>query len=164
MLLPSDLLERGRGLDNKAVDCRGCEVINTEFAASSRLIENGAGLFCFGDAVTLADVVPIPQMANARRFGARTDFPQLEAIEAATLTHPAFVASRLEAQMDAGPMLTFTPGGQCCRIADPGVYYAPPLAFDRRSCSARGRAYLQRQTRHKAARSLNHAADASADP
>ena len=79
------------------------EVIESGLAACAKLIENHAGPFCFGEAVTLADVVLIPQLANARRFGARTDFPRLEAIEAAALALPAFAASRPEAQVDADP-------------------------------------------------------------
>lgn len=94
---------RARGLDQGAVDGWSREVIEGGLASCSRLIEERDGPFCFGEAITLADVVLIPQMANARRFGARTDFPRLEAIEAAALAHPAFAASRPEAQADADP-------------------------------------------------------------
>ena len=129
-LLPADLLERARvrafalavacdihpvqnlrvlrmlkkrGLDQPAIDEWAREVIESGLAACSRLIEHREGPFCFGAEVTLADIVLIPQMANARRFGARVDYPRLEAIEAAALAHPAFVASRPKAQADADP-------------------------------------------------------------
>ncbi len=92
---------RARGLDKAAVDGWAHEVIEGGLAACAKLIEHRTGPYCFGAAVTLADVVLIPQMANARRFGARVDFPRLEAIEAAALAHPAFVAARPEAQVDA---------------------------------------------------------------
>jgi maleylpyruvate isomerase len=95
---------RARGLDQAAVDGWAREVIEPGLAACARLIANRSGPFCFGDAVTLADVVLIPQMANARRFGARTDFPRLEAIEAAALALPAFAGARPEAQADADPV------------------------------------------------------------
>lgn len=94
---------RARGLDQEAVDGWAREVIEGGLAACARLIEGREGPFCFGGAFTLADVVLIPQMANARRFGARTDWPRLEAIEAAALAHPAFIASRPDAQADADP-------------------------------------------------------------
>lgn len=92
---------RARGLDQEAVDGWAREVMAGGLAACSRLIADRAGPFCFGAAVTLADVVLIPQMANARRFGARTDFPRLEAIEDAALAHPAFASTRPELQADA---------------------------------------------------------------
>jgi maleylpyruvate isomerase len=92
---------RRRGLDKVAVDGWAHAVIESGLAACSRLIADQAGPFCFGGAVTLADAVLIPQLANARRFGARIDFPRLEAIEAAALALPAFVISRPEAQADA---------------------------------------------------------------
>lgn len=94
---------RARGLDQAAVDGWAREVIEGGLAACARLIEHRSGPFCFGDAITLADVVLIPQMANARRFGARTDFPRLEAIEAHALAHPAFAAALPAAQVDADP-------------------------------------------------------------
>lgn len=94
---------RARGLDQAAVDGWAREVIEGGLAACSRLIEHRSGPFCFGERLTLADIVLVPQMTNARRFGARTDWPRLEAIEAAALAHPAFVASRPDAQPDADP-------------------------------------------------------------
>lgn len=94
---------RKRGLDQAAIDGWACEVIEGGLAACSRLIADRTGAFCFGDAITLADIVLIPQMANGRRFGARVDFPRLEAIEAAALALPAFAAARPEAQPDADP-------------------------------------------------------------
>ena len=95
---------RRLGQDQAAIDGWARDVIESGLAACARLIEDRSGPFCFGAAITLADVVLIPQMANARRFGARTDYPRLKAIEAAALAHPAFVASRPEAQADADPV------------------------------------------------------------
>lgn len=94
---------RGHGLDQAAVDGWARAVIESGLAACARLIEDRTGPFCFGEAITLADVVLIPQLANARRFGAKTDYPRLEAIEANALVHPAFAAARPAAQIDADP-------------------------------------------------------------
>lgn len=92
-----------RGLDQAAVDGWVREVIEGGLAACARLIAARTGPFCFGEAITLADVVLVPQLANARRFGARTDFPRLEAIEAHALAHPAFAAALPAAQADTDP-------------------------------------------------------------
>lgn len=94
---------RARGLDQAAVDAWAREVIEGGLEACSRLIADRSGSFCFGEMITLADITLIPQLANARRFGARTDYPRLEAIEAAALAHPAFADSRPAAQGDADP-------------------------------------------------------------
>jgi maleylpyruvate isomerase len=94
---------RARGLDQAAVEGWAREVMETGLAACARLIADRSGPYCFGEAITLADVVLIPQLANARRFGARTDFPRLEAIEANALAHPAFAAAVPSKQIDADP-------------------------------------------------------------
>lgn len=94
---------RARGLDQAGVDGWAREVIESGLEACSRLIADRTGPFCFGEAVTLADIVLIPQMANARRFGARVDYPRLEAIEANALVLPAFAAALPAAQSDADP-------------------------------------------------------------
>jgi maleylacetoacetate isomerase/maleylpyruvate isomerase len=73
---------------------RGLEVQAREFSASGR--------YCFGDAVSLADVLLVPQMFNARRF--KTDltaFPTLVGISAHLEALPAFAAARPEVQPDA---------------------------------------------------------------
>ena len=56
----------------------------------------------YGDAVSLADVLLVPQMFNARRF--ETDlspFPTLVAISTYLESLPAFAAARPEVQPDA---------------------------------------------------------------
>jgi maleylacetoacetate isomerase len=58
--------------------------------------------FCFGDAVSLADVLLVPQMFNARRFQTDlTPFPKLVAISSYLETLPEFAAARPEVQPDA---------------------------------------------------------------
>lgn len=63
---------------------------------------SSANRYCYGDAVSLADVLLVPQMFNARRFGVDlTPFPALTAISAHLESLPAFAAARPEAQPDA---------------------------------------------------------------
>jgi maleylpyruvate isomerase len=74
---------------------RGLEQQAREFSAGGR--------YCFGDAVSLADVCLVPQMFNAGRF--KTDltmFPTLTSISAHLESLPAFAAARPEVQPDAG--------------------------------------------------------------
>jgi maleylacetoacetate isomerase len=58
-----------------------------------------AAPYCCGDAVTLADVMLVPQVANARRMNVDLSaFPRIVAAEQACLALPAFAAARPEAQ------------------------------------------------------------------
>lgn len=60
------------------------------------------GRYCFGDSVSLADVLLVPQMFNARRF--QTDlapYPKLVQICGHLEALPEFAAARPEAQPDA---------------------------------------------------------------
>lgn len=61
-----------------------------------------AGRFCVGDAPTLADIVLVPQLYNARRYDCDlTAYPTLTAIESACLALPAFADTAPENQPDA---------------------------------------------------------------
>jgi maleylacetoacetate isomerase len=72
----------------------GLEAQAREFSA--------AGRYCFGDALSLADVFLVPQMFNARRFKTDlTPFPTLTGISAHLESLPAFAAARPEVQPDA---------------------------------------------------------------
>lgn len=73
---------------------KGLEIQARELSSDNR--------YCYGDSATLADVLLVPQMFNARRFG--TDlapFPTLTAISAHLESLPAFAAARPEVQPDA---------------------------------------------------------------
>lgn len=60
------------------------------------------GPYLFGKSVTMADVLLVPQMYNARRFGVDlAPFPKLVAADSALAQLPAFAAARPEAQADA---------------------------------------------------------------
>jgi maleylacetoacetate isomerase len=73
---------------------RGLEVQAREFSAKGR--------YCFGDAVSIADVLLVPQMFNARRFKTDlTPFPTLVGISTHLEALPAFAAARPEVQPDA---------------------------------------------------------------
>jgi maleylacetoacetate isomerase len=73
---------------------KGLEAQAREYSVTQR--------YCFGDALTLADVCLVPQMFNAQRF--ETDlsaFPTLTAISSHLESLPEFAAARPEVQPDA---------------------------------------------------------------
>jgi maleylacetoacetate isomerase len=79
--------------------------IDAGLAALMTLVERAPvqGRYCYGDAVTLADVVLAPQMVNARRFGCDLGrLPRLVEIEHALLRLPAFKVNSPEVNPD-GP-------------------------------------------------------------
>lgn len=69
----------------------------------TRLESDGeTGQFCHGDQPGMADVVLIPQIFNAKRFGCdMTPYPTLQRINAACLAMEAFKRAAPEAQPDA---------------------------------------------------------------
>jgi len=61
----------------------------------------GAGPYCCGGEVTIADICLVPQVNNARRLKVPLDkFPKIVAIDAACLALPAFDRARPENQPD----------------------------------------------------------------
>lgn len=71
------------------------------FAALEVMAAKG-GPYLLGKAITMADVLLVPQMYNARRFGVDlTPFPLLVAADASMQALPAVEAARPEAQPDA---------------------------------------------------------------
>lgn len=92
---------RGRGLTEVETSAWAAEVIGSGLEAFATLIARFDGPYCFGGQLTLADVVLVPQLANARRFGARFDFGRIRAVEDACRELPAFTASSPEMQPDA---------------------------------------------------------------
>ncbi len=92
---------RAAGLDEDAVKGWAIETIERGLEAFSALIASEPGPYCFGTEVTLADLLLVPQLGNARRFGAHFDFPRLAAIEAACMELEPFRRAAPEAQADA---------------------------------------------------------------
>lgn len=90
-----------RGLNQLVTDAWAAEVIEAGLAAFAHLVAGNAGPYCFGENVTLADVLLVPQLGNARRFGAKFDFGRIAEIEAACMKLPAFIAAAPENQPDA---------------------------------------------------------------
>lgn len=96
------ILDRLRALDLGEARVTGWarEVIDEGLDAFAALLP-GEGPYCFGDAVTLADLCLVPQLHNARRFAVDVRWPRLLAIEAACLRLAAFARAAPENQADA---------------------------------------------------------------
>lgn len=72
------------------------------FQALETLAAAHAGIYCFGDEVSFADICLVPQMYNARRFGLElADFPRLAAIDSHCRALPAFAAAHPDNQVDS---------------------------------------------------------------
>ena len=77
-------------------------VIAEGLAACETLLAGSSGPFCFGARPTLADLCLVPQLYNARRFGADVSgLRRLLDAEAAAAALPAFIAAAPERQPDA---------------------------------------------------------------
>ncbi len=97
------VLQRLRDLGASEAQVQGWarDVIEDGLAACAVLLEPAPGPFCFGQSPTLADLCLIPQLFNARRFAARTDYGRLPAIETACMALPAFTDAHPDRQADA---------------------------------------------------------------
>lgn len=92
---------RQRGLGESETSAWAAEVIESGLGAFANLIADFEGPYCFGDQLTLADIVLVPQLGNARRFGAKFDFGRIAAVEEECRKLPAFAAAAPEMQVDA---------------------------------------------------------------
>lgn len=96
-------LEERLGADSGSQGAWARAWIEEGFGALEELVARHGGDRCFGDQVTFADVMLVPQLFNARRFHVElTQFPRLLAVETGLLALPAFHHTRPEAQPDAG--------------------------------------------------------------
>lgn len=76
--------------------------VQVGFEAVERQLARHAGLFCFGDQVTLADLCLVPQVFNAQRFDCPLDaFPTVMRVHQHCMSLPAFQAAAPQACPDA---------------------------------------------------------------
>ena len=72
------------------------------FAAIEKKLGKTAGKYCFGDRITVADIVLVPQVYNARRFKLdMTLYPLISSITDNCNQLDAFKRAAPENQMDA---------------------------------------------------------------
>lgn len=72
------------------------------FAALEQRLAKTAGMYCFGDTVTVADLCLIPQIYNAKRFNVdMSAFPLINKVEENCSLLPEFIAAKPENQADA---------------------------------------------------------------
>jgi maleylpyruvate isomerase len=89
------------GLNQEQVNQWARQVIEDGLTACEALIQEEAGPYCFGAQPCIADVLLVPQLANARRFGADLRWPRLLGAEKACLALTAFVDALPDRQPDA---------------------------------------------------------------
>lgn len=95
------ILKRVKALaDGDAAHIWAREVISEGLSACAALIAGQPGPYCFGDQVTLADIVLIPQLFNARRFDVAVP-DRLAEVERACLALGAFQRALPQNQPDA---------------------------------------------------------------
>jgi len=95
---------RALGHDEEQVNTWAREVNQEGLEACQAMLPERPGPFCFGDAPTIADVCLVPQLFNARRFGADLSrLSRLVAIEAACMALPAFADAAPDRQPDFEP-------------------------------------------------------------
>lgn len=92
---------RALGIEEAQVTAWARQTIEEGLDACEALLRAESGPFCFGPTPTLADICLVPQLSNARRFGAELRWPRLLSAEAAALSLPAFQAAAAERQPDA---------------------------------------------------------------
>jgi maleylpyruvate isomerase len=92
---------RQNGLSEDAVTAWARTTIEEGLAAFEALLPDHDGRFCFGDAPGLADICLVPQLVNARRFGAAIQSMRIAEIEANCLALVEFERAKPENQPDA---------------------------------------------------------------
>lgn len=79
----------------------GHDTVARGLAAVEALIAHEPGPFAFGTAPSLADILIVPQLLNAGRFGVDlAPFSRIREVDDACAPLPAFVAARPEVQAD----------------------------------------------------------------
>ena len=90
------------GASQDAVDAWTRRWIGEGFAALETMVARHGDGFCYGDTVTLADVLLAPQWYNGERFALDTSpYPRLAAVVARCRNLPAFAAASPDVQPGA---------------------------------------------------------------
>lgn len=93
---------RRLGIAEPAVQQWAADINARGLEACEKLIAGNVGPFAFGASPTLADICLVPQLANARRFGADVSgFSRLLEAEAACAANPPFADAVPALQADA---------------------------------------------------------------
>ena len=93
---------RAGGFSEDAMNAWAKQVNFEGLDACEKLLTDEQGPFCFGATPTLADICLVPQLGNARRFGADVSgWTKLLRAEAACRDLPAFQAAAPDKQPDA---------------------------------------------------------------
>jgi len=92
---------RANGLSEDAVNAWARTTIEEGLQAFEALLPDDRPPFCFGDAPGLADICLVPQLVNARRFGANLASGRIAEIERNCLELAAFQRALPENQPDA---------------------------------------------------------------
>jgi maleylacetoacetate isomerase len=88
------------------------DLMEKGLAAFEAMAAQGAGKFCFGDSVTLADVVLAPAVVNARRYGVEVErFPTVARVEGVLEGMEAFRRGGWREQGDTPVELRWDGGG-----------------------------------------------------
>ncbi len=99
-----EYVKKTLGCDDAAVKAWCATWITAGFDALEKMLagDQRRGRFCFGDAPTLADVYPVPQVESARRFGVDlAPYPAIVAIDRACGELDAFRRTAPAVQPDA---------------------------------------------------------------
>jgi maleylacetoacetate isomerase len=97
---PLRYLKHDMSQEQSAIDAWYHHWVLEGFEAFETLVKPGP--YCYGSAVTVADLCLVPQVYNARRLKVPLDkFPKIAAIDAACMALPAFDRAKPENQPDA---------------------------------------------------------------
>ena len=89
-------MEEGEGIKFAA------QCIEKGFEALEKMLQESSGKCCVGDEFTLADICLVPQVNNARIYGAdMTKFPLIQKLASSLEKHPVFVTSHPSKMPDA---------------------------------------------------------------
>ena len=95
------ILDRVRELaDGDAAQQWATTTIREGLDAFEKRIAAWSGPFCCGDQVTLADLVLVPQLGNARRFGVEIEWPRIREVAEACSKIEAFRLAAPDQQED----------------------------------------------------------------